>query len=420
MIKRLRMKFALTAIGSVLLVLIVLVGGINIFNYREVVSDSDAVLRMLSDNGGMFPERRTPPQDRFDGENHLMGRDRIDSPELAFETRYFSAVIGIDGTVGNVDTGRIAAVSETEAGDYALEAVSSGKTGGFIGEYRFIVSPQTDGSMLVIFCDCGAGLANFRGFLRISVIISVISLVLISIAIFLISGRAVKPVAESYEKQKRFITDAGHEIKTPLAIINADADVLAMEQEGENEWISDIKKQTSRLTELTNDLIMLSRMEEGRDTLTFESLDLSALAADQADSFRAVAASTGKTIDTSISEGIKTRGDKKAITELMSILLDNAVKYCPEGGSVSVSLTRGSHGSIFEVMNDTAEEIDPAVLDRLFDRFYRADPSRNSDQGGYGIGLSIARAIVSSHKGRISAHKIEARKISFKVVLRDD
>ncbi|MBR2524383.1 MAG: HAMP domain-containing histidine kinase [Clostridiales bacterium] len=420
MIKRLRMKFALTAIGSVLLVLIVLVGGINIFNYREVVSDSDAVLRMLSDNGGMFPERRTPPQDRFDGENHLMGRDRIDSPELAFETRYFSAVIGIDGSVGKVDTGRIAAVSETEAGDYALEAVSSGKTRGFIGEYRFIVSPQTDGSMLVIFCDCGAGLANFRGFLRISVIISVISLVLISIAIFLISGRAVKPVAESYEKQKRFITDAGHEIKTPLAIINADADVLEMESGTDNEWIADIKKQTSRLTELTNDLIMLSRMEEGRDTLTFESLDLSGLVTGQADSFRAVAASSGKTIGTSVAAGIRTRGDKKAITELVSILLDNAVKYCPEGGSISVSLAKESHGSIIEIINDTADDMDPATLDQLFDRFYRGDSSRNSDKGGYGIGLSIAHAIVNSHKGKISVHKKEEGKIAFRVFLRDD
>ena len=416
MIRKLRLRFALTAMLSVLAVLVVLVGGINIFNYRKVVSDSDTLLAMLADNKGSFPERKMPPDDMKPDGNPFADKDRLDSPEIAFETRYFSAVVTADGTAFAIETDKISAIDKDTAAEYAGNAVSSGKANGFIGEYRFIAVPQPDGNTLVVFCDCGASLANFRGFLKISLIISVVSYIAICAVIYLISGKAVRPVAESYEKQKRFITDAGHEIKTPLAIINADADVLVMENGGDNEWISDIKKQTGRLTELTNSLIFLSKMEEGTASLVMEDLDISEKVRQQAESFKTVAMTCGKEFVCETGSGIRIKGDAKSIDELISILLDNAVKYCPEGGMVSIRCSQTGKGAKIEVSNDTSEDLDSSSLDRLFDRFYRTDSSRNSETGGHGLGLSIAKTITEAHGGKISVSEKADGKITFTVL----
>ena len=426
MIKRLRIRFVLTAIIAVFAVLLLLIGGINLFNYLKVVSDSDSILKILSDNDGKFPDRFNfddgqgrgfrPPQG-WDGDVwRFIDRDRMDSPELAFETRYFSVTVNKAGQAVKTDMGRIFAVSEDEAKEYAAEVVSTGKAKGFYGDFRYITK-QLDGNTLVIFCDCTSSLANFSSFLKISLIISLAGLVLVSVIVFLISGRAIKPVAESYEKQKRFITDAGHEIKTPLAIINADADVLSMDMDEDNEWITDIKKQTSRLTELTNDLILLSKMEEGSKILSMEEVDLSSVMADQAESFKAVAVARDIRVICDVDSNIKIKGDIKSIEQLVSVLLDNAVKYCPDRKTVTAKLFRNGKNAVIEVTNDTEDDIPADTLRHLFDRFYRTDKSRNSATGGHGIGLSIASAIVAAHGGKISAAKKNAKKITFTAIL---
>ena len=422
MIKKLRTRFILTAILSVLIVLTVLIGGINLFNYRQVVSDSDDVLQLLMDNDGSFPDPFVPPMPddipaKPEGEAGRRNgwEGRINSPEIAYESRYFSVEIESDGSVSSSNTGMIAAIDKETAVKYGQSVFNSGKTSGFIGDYRYAAKDTENGGRLIIFYDCGRSLSNFRNFLLISMVISLIGLVLVSIIIIFASARIVKPVAESYEKQKRFITDAGHEIKTPLAIINADADVLAMDLEEDNEWLSDIKKQTSRLTELTNDLILLSKMEEGNSVLVMDDLDLSKEVAEQSESFKAIAVTGGKKFDTSISENVHIRGDKKTIEELISILLDNAVKYCPEGGKTKVRLARNGKYASLEVTNDTETDIPSDDMKHFFDRFYRADQSRNSETGGHGIGLSIAKAIAESHGAKLTVSKKQERSITFAV-----
>ena len=415
MIDRLRIRFFVTAILSVLAVLAVLIGGINIFNYRNVVSDADEVLQILTDNGGHFPESQDrnhngiPPYERR--------MRRIDSPELAFESRYFSVITGIDGSAGITDMRRISAVSEDEAKEYAARVMSGGRNHGFIGEYRYAVRGMDDGSTLVVFLDCGPGLMNFRSFLKISLIISIIGLLLVGLIIFFISGKVIRPVAESYEKQKRFITDAGHEIKTPLAIINADTDVLEMDIGEGNEWIADIKKQTRRLTELTNDLIYLSKMEEGSFALNMEDIDLSDVVENQAGSFKARAATGEICFGTDIRSDVHIRADKKSVEGLISILLDNAVKYCPAGGNIDLKLSSGPTYARIDITNDTEEDIPVDDLKHLGERFYRTDKSRNSKTGGHGIGLSMATAIAHANGGRISYGKRKQRSLSVTVSL---
>ena len=454
MIRKLRIRLTLITMTAVFLVLLILIGLINLSNYRQVVSESDDILTLLMENGGAFSEFQNGPNGGFDpnapdfdpndpnmsfpqgepsgpdgnpfnpagqngpGDFMRFDMNRIDSAELAYETRYFSVLLSSDESVLRTDTARISAVSESTANEYAIRALHTKKTSGFIGDYRFLLGKSDElGNRLIVFRDCGASLTTFRNFRNISLFASLLWLVLIGVLVFFASGRLVRPVAESYEKQKRFISDAGHEIKTPLAIISADTDVLEMELADENEWLSDIKLQTKRLSELTSDLIMLSKMEETSTVLEFTDLDLSKMVKTQTGSFQVVASASGKTISTKIEEDLHIQGDRKSIESLLSIVLDNAIKYCPDNGKIDVHMARSKKGVQIEVTNDTKESITPEECKNMFARFYRTDASRNSGTGGHGIGLSIAKAIVEKHKGRISAAPRADKKLTVTIVL---
>ncbi len=392
MIRKLRIKFMIAAMLSLLVVLLVLLGTINIANYVQINRRADGILDRLSSNGGQFPDDPMRPGDR-----------RWDnSPELPFEARFFSVVLDSNGNMVSVDLNRIASVDETTASVYGQEVLSGSYARGYMDHYRFLRSSDQDG-VRVIFLDCTRDLETSRRFLISCILVALIGMVTVGVLLTLASGRIVRPISESYEKQKRFITDAGHEIKTPLAIINADADVLEMDT-GENEWLTDIRSQTARLTQLTNELVFLSRMEEGSRRETFLEFPLSDVVQETAQSFQAVARRDHKTFIVRVCPGIACTGDEKALRELVSVLTDNAVKYSPEGGTVSVTMDRdGRNAALLQVFNTTEEVVDKMTLEHMFDRFYRAEQSRNSEKGGYGIGLSVAKAVVEAHKGKITA-----------------
>jgi len=224
----------------------------------------------------------------------------------------------------------------------------------------------------------------------------------VAAVIFVISGRIIRPIAESYDKQKRFITDAGHEIKTPLTIINANVDVLEMEL-GDNECLHDIQHQTKRLTDLTNDLVQLAKMEEGEKNFSMIIFPVSDVIQDAVSDFRTLANSYGKNISDNIQPMLEMNGDAKSIEQLVFLLLDNALKYSAEGSNIFVSLTKQNKALVLTVSNKAASAINKNDLERIFDRFYRTDPSRNSETGGHGIGLSMAKAITNAHGGKIYA-----------------
>ena len=393
MIRKLRIKLIAVSMLSLLLVLLLIMGAVNIVNYQEILTEADGILTILSDNGGTFPKRgEAPPAlDSLDG-------PQPHSPELPYESRYFSVALSGDGAVTAIDTGKIAAVDTSEAARMAEYVWESAKEKGFLGDYRYIRSDGEE-QTLVIFLDCGRSLDTFRTFLFASGGISLLGLLSVFGLMVLFSGRIIKPIAESYQKQKQFITDAGHEIKTPITIINADAEVLSMEV-GENEWLRDIQLQTKRLARLTNDLVYLSRMQEEQAKLTMLEFPFSDLVSDTAQSFQALAKVQGKGFSVRIQPQLSVYGDENALRQLISILLDNAVKYTDPGGSIALSAEKRGKTTLLAVENTTSAPL-PEDLDSLFLRFYRADPSRNSQTGGHGLGLSIAKAIVETHKGRI-------------------
>ncbi len=238
-------------------------------------------------------------------------------------------------------------------------------------------------------------------------------LVFILVSVF--SKRAINPVVRNMEKQKRFITDAGHEIKTPLAIISANTDVLELTT-GESEWITSIRNQIGRLDKLVKNLLLLARMEEGNIERTRQEFDLSRCVKRIANSFLAVAESQSKRLSISIVPHIQLHGEEGAMEQLISTLLDNAMKYSDTNGEIRISLMPLKKGIKLEVYN-TVEYIESKNLDRFFDRFYRADESRSRETGGYGIGLSIASSIVEAHHGRISVHSDDGRSVIFTVII---
>lgn len=490
MLKKLRRKFIAIAMLSVSIVLIAIVGTINIANYISTNEALDARLKLIAGNGGTFPDLleqknmgvegnktdsinkgtptlKEPPSGKTDvqppedmnqadlNENDIKENDLKRhgiSPESQFDTRYFTVTINSNGDVENIDTSKIASVSSENAAEYAKKLWKSGKKGdgksGFAESSKYLTVDE-DGSTMYIFLSCQRELSTIRTYVLASVGISVFGLGVVFVMIYFFSGKILKPVSESYEKQKRFITDASHEIKTPLTIIDANTEVIEM-MEGENEWTSSTRKQVARLTSLTEKLVFLSRMDEEATKLEMLEFSLSDAILDTAEPFKTVARTKGKKLTIDVTDGILYTGDEKTIRQLVSILLDNAMKYsgCSNAGFEKGNINKTNLNKTTQTQNDCVTTINPAPeieiflkpsgknriitvwntvdetanikksrQDMLFERFYRTDTSHNSKTGGFGIGLSAAYAIVKAHKGKITAESKDGRSIKFTIIL---
>ena len=415
MIGKLKKRFIALAMTSLVVLLTVIVAGMNIINYNTVVRNADETLEMLSDNRGRMPSFFDDIESDIDEMMKNFRGPRNMSRDQAAETRFFSVLLDSNGNAVFADVARISAVDEEDAAEYAVEALKSDDSKGFIDNYRYGI--RCEGlNTRVTFVDCTRMLWSFKRFLLASITMSVAGLAVIFAVICYFAGRIVRPVAESYEKQKRFITDAGHEIKTPLAIIKANIDVMRMDMDDLRETaaaddavdslgesLSDIDGQVDRLTSLTNDLVYLSRMEEGGSALTMTEVPLSDIVSDTAESFRALAAERKKELEIKVEPLVTVNGSTGELEKLVSILTENALKYSPEGDTIGVSLRREGRNAVLEVRNRNAEAMSEEDLAHVFERFYRADKSRNSAAGGHGIGLSMAAAIMAAHNGKIAA-----------------
>lgn len=468
MIKTLRKKFIAIAMLSTALVLFIIIGAINIANYINTNANLDARLELIAYNGGTFPDMNddgnapaapdnstelpdapaadifqasddsaapdnsTAPDDSAAPDDSMVppapdsgsyfddqyGRHGIDK-ETPFETRYFSVLLYENGNVSTIDTGKIASVSTSEAGSYAASLYDKGKVKGFIDQYKYLSVSTTntngDNMVLYVFINCSKELMTIRTYALASIGISIIGLLVVFVLVCFFSKTVTKPMAESYEKQKRFITDASHEIKTPLTIIDANTEVLEM-MDGENEWTVSIRKQITRLTALTEKLVFLSRMDEDSTRLEMLEFNISDAILDTAMPFETVAESKGKTLDISVAPDINYTGSETNIRQMVSLLLDNAIKYSSENGSIRLNFSTNGKLKTLSVWN-TVDEIETGKLDYLFERFYRIDKSRNSKTGGFGIGLSVVQAIVQAHNGKVSAKSEDGKSIEFTISL---
>ena len=408
--RRLRRKFILVAMGAVTVVLTLIIAGINIVNYSHVCKMADARLDYIlagKDGIDWGDESKAEPANGKDaGDSQAGVRIRHFegmTAESPFNTRYFTVTIDA-GQVADVNTARIAAVGAKRAASIAARLHAKGWTSGFSGNYRYTTDVQDD-EITYVFVDCSRELASFHSFLSASVAISCIGWLAVLAIVTVASGAVIRPMVESYSKQKRFITDASHEIKTPLAVIDAANEVQEIES-GESEWTQSIHEQVARLTALTERLVFLARMDEGSAGFTMASIDLSEAVDKAAAPFESVAVSRGKRLSMSVATGVRAHADAPVVTQVVELLLDNATRYASEGSVIELSLravSRGAgKGSAELVVSNAVDELPEGDLDRLFDRFYRADVSRSSKTGGSGVGLSVVRAIAEAHGGSAS------------------
>lgn len=428
--RRLRRKFILVAMGAVTAVLALIIAGINIVNYSHICKMADARLDyILAGRGGLDweDESRTDPGNGGDASAGMVADgDRAGArvghfegmtAESPFDTRYFTVTL-VEGRVVDVNTARIAAVGAKRAARIAEGLYSKGWTSGFSGNYRYTATVQGDETTYV-FVDCSRELTSFHSFLSASVAISCIGWLAVLAIVTVASGAVIRPMVESYSKQKRFITDASHEIKTPLAVIDAANEVQEIES-GESEWTQSIHEQVARLTALTERLVFLARMDEGSAGFSMAAIDLSEAVDKAAAPFESVAVSRGKRLSMSIASGVRAHADAAAVAQVVELLLDNATRYASEGSVIELSLravSRGAgKGAAELVVSNAVDELPGGNLDRLFDRFYRADVSRSSKTGGSGVGLSVVRAIAEAHGGSatVSGHD---HQITFTVCL---
>ena len=418
MVRKLQKKFILIVALVLFLVLGGLVGTVNGINYWQTKQETDVLLNMLLDNDGTFPENSPGNQGKQEHspENRAPGADQLQlsenrksiwnnfrfSAETPFETRYFSASTTDGGKTWTTDVSHIASATEREAEAYAAKAAEKGKTEGKTGIFRYRMR-QTKEKLLIVFVDCSRDTQNVESIAGISCSVAAGCYLLVLILVIFCSRKAIRPVIESMEKQKQFITDAGHELKTPIAIISANTEVIEM-CGGESEWTESIHHQIERLNSLVTQLLTIAKMEEGGGELELKTWNASETIMDAVTSFEAHAVTKQIALQSDIAEEVQIEGDAARIHQLVSILVDNAVKYTPESGKIHVCWRKNGKKAELSVQN-TCDILPEGDLNRFFDRFYRADASRARESGGYGIGLSVAAAIVKAHKGKITAER---------------
>ena len=393
MFKSLRRKFITTAVGSVAVVIAILAIALNFINYYKLEERIDTTLLDASKSQALikiFVE---------DGDDLIITKNSSSTTDY---NGFSIAKVDDSGRIIKTYRDDTLIPNQDALQSKVIEALKEGKTSGFIGSYRFLKA-ETNVGNLILFLNCQRELDSQHSFEKNSLLISIGVIASVFVLIVLISKRVIAPIQETYIKQKQFITGASHELKTPLAIISSNADVLEM-MNGDSKWTQNIHNQVDRLTSLVNSLVVFSRMEE-KDTVERTRFDLTNALESRIEDFNELANFQKKNIVTDIDPDLYYFGEEASIVQLMDILLENAIKYAPEDSGISVSLKKNRKYAILKVSNKAT--VQKGDLGKVFDRFYRLDESRNSAIKGYGIGLSMAQLIAEKHKETIRAYAPE-------------
>lgn len=408
MIYRLQKKFIKISIISFLLVFTVVVSTILLFIYSQSVSDSDKIADIIMENDGDFPSFN----EKLEVPDNLEFPPNGIGPETPFTTRFFIVHFDQNGRYLSTDLSSIASISDDEAEKYGYQALQKNKERGCIHLYRFKAVSSENGTSIV-FINNDPLKMTVKRIIAAAFFFLLLGGVIFTTIVIILSKRAVRPVAESYEKQKQFITNANHELKTPLTLMLTNLDIIESET-GKNEWLDDIRFEGQKLAELINQMLYLSRMDEENTYIRRSTFDLSEMINETADIFQPVISEKDLVFTTDIEANISYLGEDILICQMISLLLENAIKYCDANGSIAMTLKDDQH-PIFSIENHYSA-VGKLELDSLFDRFYRADNARTSG-AGFGLGLSVAKSIVEKHNGKIWVENVNNSKIRFSVKL---
>ena len=413
MFKKSRKKIVASIMSILVLLWAATLGMIYASSYFEMSRQNERMLEAHSDmytlrgeDGDMPPEKPEP------GDSAPEGGDTgfTDSPRFRM-ANFYTVALSDDGEVLEISNESPTVYSDDDLEDLAKSIVDSGKQRGSEGNLAFYAADKS-GYTLVTFMDNTVINESAATLLRYTFIFGGAALIVFFFISLFLAKNIVGPLEESYRKQKQFISDAGHELKTPVSVVNANAELLAREL-GENQWLSNIQHENERMGVLVTQLLELARAENVEPQM--ERLDLSHLVCGEVLPFESVAFEAGLMIESRIQEGIWAAGSSTELKQLVSILIDNAIRHSSGGSEVLVSLSK-EHGDAVLSVTNTGDEIPEEQRERIFERFYRADEARSSESGHYGLGLAIAKAIADSHRGSIKV-LCHDRLVEFRVQL---
>ncbi|MBQ1595294.1 MAG: HAMP domain-containing histidine kinase [Ruminococcus sp.] len=414
-IKKLRRKFITISFISLFSVMLIMGSMIYYVNYITSVRQMDNALNYLVEKGGEV-DFDTPIR-HWDGASYDSANSSADNfteifmetlrelfntkinegSESIFGMRYFAVVFQDEGDTNPI-TAHINEIDEDSAFAYADEALKEGHEYGWMGNYRYKVY-KSDGQTVVVFLNVANQIADQRRIGSTVLILSIFGSALSYLIIRIFSNRAIRPEIRNAENQKRFITNASHELKTPLAVIRANTE-LEMMMHGEDEWNESTMNQVDRMTGLISNLVLIAKADEKANKEGRSDIDVSDAVTKAAEAFAPVAKQNGKTLTMDIPGEIHMVASESQIQQLVTLFVDNAIKYCDDGGEIKVTLHQKGKGVKIAVSNNYAEGKDVDYT-RFLDRFYREDQSHNIDKGGFGIGLSIADSIVRQYRGKL-------------------
>lgn len=387
---------------SIIVVLMAIIGTITLINYNKTVDNIDKVLTVLVDNGGKFNNldfgddnlENTDGDNSKDNLNHQKDHGEF-TKETPYWTRFFSVKFTNSSPDPAVDTSMIASVSKEEAIDMAKETIDSNSMIGFYGAYRYKVKIADD-FKLVVFVDCTKEMRSIRYFVFTGTWISLVGIIAVFIIVFIFSKIVFNPVKRTYDKQKRFVTNAAHELKTPLTIISANNELIDAQYNSLDETQA-IDKQVKKLTIMINNLTLLSKLdEEDKNVDLKEKVDLTKLSNDLIEPFKVIFESRNIKFNFFVDDNCYIKGNTNLISQLLSLLIDNANKYALTYIDFEVRIV----GKGVELKTSNDADIDEKNPNLLLERFYRNDKARGKIEGS-GIGLSVVNEIVKLHKGTI-------------------
>lgn len=404
MFKQLQKSFVKSAMLSFTAVLLVVLVAVNLVNYRQTVDQVDRLTTMLVNNDGTFPDA---PDDKGPKEHpeHGMPKGMEFRKDDQMATRYAVVRVAND-TVQSVDRTHLVSLDEAALKELGLRIAQGTATKGWEGSLRYQVA-KTDAGTMVVLVDANKETQQVSRLMMVTGAVFVLCLAVVYVLVRIVSKRAIRPFVENVERQQQFIANASHEIKTPLAVLSANTDLLAM-MGTEAKFVDSNKRQIKRLNSLVEQMLILSRYDEGEATATKEEVDLVAVTKAIVEEISPVLNEKGLLVEfTGEAQTIVTT-NKSAMTELIRILLDNAMKYTVGEPVITVEAKRNQ----LAIENET-EPMTKEQVSQIFDRFYRVDSSRNRTTGGSGLGLSIAQKIAETNQLRLTAELIDNHQIRF-------
>ncbi len=394
MIRQLQRRFIRIALITLTIAMVLVTGIVNLVNWLSVRAELLETLNFLVENGSA--EGRGGPGGR------MMNRSKHARITVS-ESKWFSVYLNEDGSVHVMNLENMMDADSETAEKLAELAVSRGRETGFYQDHVYKISSTGSNRRMILFLNCETKLAAVRNLAIISGLACLGGILLAWLIVSLASRRAIAPIIRSMEQQKRFITDASHELKTPLTVISTNMQLLNGDLPG-NQWIRSTLKQTAQMRHLVEEMTYLSRMEEEYPPLTMETLSLDALLRETAEPFVDMSEFAGKRLTVDADRETPFTGARASIPRAISNLLDNAVNYAAPEGEIRAEVQPEGRWAVMRISNPVTTPLTKEQCSRLFDRFYRADPSRNKDEkSGYGIGLAIAAAIIEKHGGQIQA-----------------